>query len=122
MIKVQNKFHVMDKEEKIMKKSTYLFSLVSSLLVLGLVEAVSGFILWFALPSGGGRKGLELTYLGIARHTWIDIHDWIAIALTVIVIIHIVIHWKWVLQMGKNIFRLATETTKTDVNSSKMSI
>jgi hypothetical protein len=87
-----------------MKKGKYLFSLVGFLVLTGLVEAVSGFVLWFALPSGGGRRGLDLTYLGLTRHTWIDIHDWVAIALTAIVIIHIIIHWKWVARMTRQIF------------------
>jgi hypothetical protein len=87
-----------------MKKGMYLFSLVGFLVLTGLVEAVSGFVLWFALPSGEGRRGLDLTYLGLTRHTWIDIHDWVAIALTVVVIIHFIIHWKWVARMIKQVF------------------
>jgi len=85
-----------------MKKSLYLFALVVFLLAAGLVETVSGFILWFVLPSGGGRRGLELTYLGISRHTWIDIHDWVAVALVAIVLVHLLLHWKWVLHMTKH--------------------
>jgi hypothetical protein len=87
-----------------MKKGTYLFGLVVSLSLLSLVEAISGFILWFALPSGGGRGRLDLTYLGVTRHTWTEIHDWIAIALTVILIIHLALHWKWVARMMRNTF------------------
>jgi hypothetical protein len=89
-----------------MKKRTYLFSLVNALLVLGLAEAVSGFVLWFALPSGSGRRGLESAYWGLSRHSWISIHDWVAIALTAIVIIHLLSHWKWVVNMGRLFFSL----------------
>jgi hypothetical protein len=91
-----------------MKKKTYLFGLVGLLVISGLVEAVSGFVLWFVLPSGGGRGRLGLTYLDLTRHTWIDIHDWVAIALTVIVIVHLVIHWKWVVQMVRHTFTALT--------------
>ena len=86
-----------------MKKATYLFSLVTVMIFAGLAEAVSGFVLWFALPSGGGRGRLALSYWGLTRHTWIDIHDWVAIALVIIVAIHLIIHWKWVLRMTRNI-------------------
>jgi hypothetical protein len=86
-----------------MKKGTYLFSMVGLLVLGSLAEAVSGFILWFALPSGGGRGRLELTYLGLSRHTWVDVHDWAAIALTVLVIVHFILHWRWVVQMSKRI-------------------
>jgi hypothetical protein len=91
-----------------MKKGICLFSLVGFLLLTGLVEAVSGFVLWFALPSGGGRRGLELAYLGLTRYTWVDVHDWAAIALTAIVLIHLLIHWKWVWRMTGIIFRTLT--------------
>jgi cytochrome b subunit of formate dehydrogenase len=92
-----------------MKKGIYLFSMVICLILAGLVEAVSGYILWFALPSGGGRKGLELTYWGLTRHTWIDIHDWAAVVLTVVVIIHLLIHWKWVFRMTRQTFANFTQ-------------
>jgi hypothetical protein len=91
-----------------MKKKTYLFGLVGLLVLSGLAEAVSGFVLWFALPSGGGRGRLGLTYLGLTRHTWTDIHDWVAIALTVIVIVHLIIHWKWLVQMVRHAFTTLT--------------
>jgi hypothetical protein len=93
-----------------MKKGTYLFSMVGLLALGSLAEAISGFILWFALPSGGGRGRLELTSLGLTRHTWVDIHDWAAIALTVLVIVHFILHWKWVVQMCKRIFTTFTES------------
>jgi hypothetical protein len=95
-----------------MKKGIYLFTLVTLLILSGLAEAVSGFVLWFALPSGGGRRGIDLTYLGLTRHTWIDIHDWIAIALTVVVVIHLIIHWKWVIRMTNHIFTIFTDTLR----------
>lgn len=88
-----------------MKKGMYLFSLVALLAMAGTLEAVSGFVLWFAIPSGSGRRGVELAYLGLTRHTWIDIHDWVAIALGLIVIIHFIVHWKWVFRMIGQIIR-----------------
>lgn len=84
-----------------MKKGTYLFGLVAALLLAGLAEAISGFILWFALPSGTGRGAQYLTYWGVSRHTWLSIHDWVSIALVMIVIIHLAMHWKWVLRMTR---------------------
>lgn len=96
-----------------MKKSIYLFTLVGLLALTGLVETISGFILWFALPSGGGRQGLELTYWGLTRHTWIGIHDWVAIAMIVIVFIHFLLHWKWVCRMIKQLVVQLKEAYQT---------
>jgi hypothetical protein len=96
-----------------MKKGKYLFSLVTIMLLTGLAEAISGFILWFALPSGGGRRNLALTYWGLTRHSWIDIHDWVAIALVVIVAIHLIIHWKWVMCITRNLAAQLTEAFRS---------
>lgn len=87
-----------------MKKSTYLFILAILLTMIGIVEAVSGFVIWFAFPSGGGRGNLDLSYLGLSHHSWLDIHDFGAIALTILVVIHLLLHWKWVLNMTKSNF------------------
>jgi hypothetical protein len=85
-----------------MKKSEILFILAALLAILGLVEALSGFLLWFAIPRGGGRwGGAEQIFWGLTRDTWIDIHDWAAVALIVLVLIHIIYHWKWIVRMFK---------------------
>jgi len=82
--------------------------------VLGAVEAVSGFVLWLALPAGGGGAGRDwaggggtgsLAFWGLTKHTWIDIHDWIAVALVALVVLHIILHWKWIIRVGKSIFK-----------------
>jgi len=82
-----------------MKKSDILFILAVLLFLLGLLEALSGFLLWFVMPSGGGKRGVEQVFWSLSRETWIDIHDWAAVALLLIVIIHIILHWKWVTHM-----------------------
>ena len=77
--------------------------------VLGLVEAVTGFVLWLGFPAGGSGAGRlyggigNLTYWGITKHTWIEIHDWVAIALVAIVVLHIILHWKWLVRVGRNL-------------------
>lgn len=102
-----------------MKKAKLFFSLTITMFLLGLVEAVSGFVLWLALPTGGGGGGFgrhgggggvgELTFWGITRHTWLDIHDWVAIGLIVVVSIHIIMHWKWIVRMIKRFFMQSAE-------------
>ncbi len=97
-----------------MKKSIYLFGLVIVLGIAGLIEAISGYVLWFALPSGGGRRGLESVFLGLERHSWIELHDWAAIVLTAAVIVHLLLHWKWVVSMVKRLWRQASELRSSD--------
>jgi hypothetical protein len=80
------------------------------MILLALFQAVSGFILWLALPGGDGyRGGRNAGLAGQAtllweRHTWIDLHDWTAVALLVIIVIHLILHWKWIAYMSKSYF------------------
>ena len=96
--------------------------------LLGLAEAVSGFVLWLGFPTGGGGGGRgwggggglgNLSFWELSKHTWIDIHDWVAVALVVLVIIHVILHWKWITRMAKALFkgqtkRLAPVSVKND--------
>ena len=79
--------------------------------LLGLIEAVTGFVLWLGFPEGGSGIGRavggvrNLTLWGIPKYTWIDIHGWSALARVVMVVIHIVLHWKWIIRVAGNLFR-----------------
>jgi len=100
-----------------MSKVKTFFALAVSMALLGLAQATSEFVLWLGFPSGGGgggqgwRGGLggggggELTIWTISKHTWIDIHDWLAVALVVLVIIHVILHWKWIFRMTKSLLK-----------------
>jgi len=97
-----------------MKKVNVYWGLVVSMALLGLVEVISGFVLWLGFPTGGGGGGRvwgggggglgNLTFLELSKHTWINIHDWVAVALVVLVIVHLLLHWKWIVRMAKSIF------------------
>lgn len=54
-----------------------------------IIEAVSGFVLWKVLPRGSG----SWIFL---RSKWIVIHDWFAVALTILVIVHLLLNWRWI--------------------------
>ena len=92
-----------------MRKATRNYILFIILSLLGLAETVSGFILWFAFPQGGGGQGRgfsdEASFWLLTRHTWIGLHDWVAVALVVMVIIHLVMHRKWIAYMTKSFFK-----------------
>ena len=94
-----------------MKKSMKNYVVFVAMFILGLVEAVSGFVLWLALPQGGGWRGgrlaggVESTFWSLSRHTWIDIHDWVAVAIMAVVVIHLALHWKWMFYMTKKAFQ-----------------
>ena len=96
-----------------MKKAKTYFGLAVTIGFLAILEAVTGFVLWLGFPQGGGGgRGLgggqgaeQLAFWDVSRHTWIDIHDWVAVALTVLVVLHVVLHWKWIVRMAKSLAR-----------------
>jgi cytochrome b subunit of formate dehydrogenase len=85
-----------------LRKATrnYLIALVMALLVL--VQLVSGFVLWLALPCGG-RGGGGGTFLW-SRDVWLTMHNRSALLLAAIVIVHIILHWDWIVRMTKSYF------------------
>jgi len=89
------------------KKSTrnYFINIVMFLLLL--FQVVSGFVLWLILPQGGGYRGgrgltTEASFLW-TRETWITLHDWVGVALVVVVLLHLVLHWHWIVYMTKKL-------------------
>jgi len=84
-----------------MRKATRNYILALILCLLGLFELVSSFILWRVLPIGGeGYMGGTFLW---ERHIWIDVHGWVGVALVVVVVIHVILHWKWIVYMTKTL-------------------
>ncbi len=69
-----------------------------------LITALSGLAIKFFMPSGV-RQGRLQEFLGIQKGTWSEIHDWFGILFIIIVIIHLILHWNWIVCMTKNIFK-----------------
>lgn len=93
-------------------RAALLYYTAVSAFLLFLLEAFSGFALWLALSGGdgfqGGRGGAERpaqeSFLTVTRSDWIDIHDWAGVALLVIIGLHLVLHWRWIMQVTKRVF------------------
>lgn len=85
----------------------YIIDIIFGLLLLG--QGVSGAVLWFLLPGGyryrGSAGGGEAGSFLLARQDWRDIHQWLALALAIMFIVHIAIHWQWLVSMTKSYFR-----------------
>lgn len=71
----------------------------------GLGLAVSGLVRWLILP-GAGRGGRRFgdAYFIFSRHTWTDIHMWLAVIFMGLVVIHLALHWKWIMQVTSRLF------------------
>ena len=69
-----------------------------------LVVAKTGLIIFFFLPSGV-RQGRYQEFFGIAKSTYSVIHDWAGIIMIVLVLIHLILHWRWIVCNFKNAFK-----------------
>ena len=68
-----------------------------------IVLAVSGLAIFFFLPSGVRQGGFQ-EFLGIEKNVWTDVHNWSGIIFILLVLLHFILHWQWVVCMTKNIF------------------
>ena len=68
----------------------FYLDIVLFIAMMGLIA--TGVILHLVLPHGSG----QLTFLGLRRHGWGDIHFWIALLFTTLILVHLVLHWNWI--------------------------
>lgn len=93
-----------------MKRST-LAALVDALALTGLVGMMAtGFLIRYAFPPASGslyglgtgpRAALKPITLiwGLTRHEWGEIHFWIAVCLMAILALHLILHWRWIVNV-----------------------
>jgi hypothetical protein len=77
------------------RKNTLNFIIDCIAAVTMLTMISTGLLLYFILPPGS-RGGHGLLFWGLDRHEWGDIHFWSAVALIVLMVLHVLLHWKWV--------------------------
>jgi cytochrome b subunit of formate dehydrogenase len=92
------------------RKTTINYLIFLAQAIAAFLLGVSALILWHFVPRG---------YLE-SRELWVDIHKWTGVALAVFVFIHIVLHWRWLVQMTRryltNIWNTVMQAGKTKVN------
>ncbi|MFA5605226.1 MAG: DUF4405 domain-containing protein [Dehalococcoidales bacterium] len=80
---------------------------------------ISGFILWFILPMGQGSRIADYCYktfktgLGptgnawtafeLPRYIWVELHSWISVIAIGIILLHIILHWQWIVKTLKRV-------------------
>lgn len=74
---------------------------------------LSGLVLYFFLPSGGGRGSSWITWMGITRHDWILYHDIASFAFAALVIIHLLLHGRFFVNIRKALGTREREPEKT---------
>jgi hypothetical protein len=74
------------------------------------ISAVTG--LAFLLMGSGGYQGgrnpaFRPELLGLARGTWSDLHTWGSLMMIAAVGLHLVLHWRWIWCVTKDVLRPA---------------
>ncbi len=93
------------------QKVNYLIDFLA--LISFIATALSGLAIRFFMPSGV-RQGRLQEFLGIQKGVWSEIHDWSGILLIIFAVIHLVLHWNWIICMTKNMFQSDKCEVKTD--------
>ena len=77
--------------------------------VSGLLTTLTGIYFLF-LPSGGYQGGRNPHYgqtFLFDRQIWIDIHTWAGIVMIAVSLLHVALHWSWVMEMGRRSLAVA---------------
>jgi len=88
-----------------MKKTDWQY-LIDTLLFLCMVSIVFiGFLMGLFLPQGPTAPESSKYFLGLHRHQWGNIHLYLSIIFTVLIIIHLIFSWKWIKGKARQIFK-----------------
>jgi len=75
--------------------------------VIGLAFLLSGAtgVAFLLMGSGGyqgGRNaGFATALLGLSRGTWSDLHTWASLVMIAGIMVHVALHWKWIVCLTK---------------------
>ena len=75
---------------------------ICALSLLGLM--ISGAVLAWYLPHGGGGRGrgrVAQTLVGLNRHEWGDLHFWVSVAFVTGIAVHLMLHVGWIKAAGQ---------------------
>lgn len=64
-----------------------------------------GIMLWFVLPAGPVAAESAKYFLGLHRHQWGNIHAYLSMVFVLVMIVHLVLNWKWTVSKTRQIFK-----------------
>ena len=80
------------------KRNTVLYIIDLFLLILICISFITGLIKFPGL-----LRNIGIDYLNIPFHSISLIHDWSGLFMGILIFIHLILHWKWMVQMTKKI-------------------
>jgi len=91
-----------------MKESDWRYLVDAFLYVVVVALAVVGALMALVIPEGPASAGSAKLFLGLHRHQWGNIHAWLSLAFVVVLVVHLVLSWKWIAIRSRCIFKRAS--------------
>ncbi len=85
-----------------MSKNTWKYIIDVGLLISGLLVIITGIIKFKTFLA---LFGVTINYAEIPIRLFSRIHDWAGIAMTILVIVHLIINWDWIAGTTKSLFK-----------------
>lgn len=92
-----------------MNKAKFNYLIDFLLFISFLITMFSGLIVFIFLPGGFPQAGQQV-FFDISRRSWIDIHHTAGISTIILIFMHLILHWGWVSQMTKSLFKSDQKT------------
>lgn len=67
------------------------------------IVSLTGLLILFFIPRGN-KSGYQ-EFLGVTKSNWAFLHEWAGIIMIILVAVHLILHWKWIVSMTRNIFK-----------------
>lgn len=71
-----------------------------------LILAKTGLIIFLFFPEGVMRGGYQ-KFFGITKKTYAEIHNWAGMIFIILIFLHVILHWNWIINTLKNYFKKA---------------
>ena len=94
-----------------------LIDALAALFFLGMIA--TGYVLRFPLPPGTNKS---LSLWGLSRHQWGGVHFWISLGLLAVLLIHLALHWQWVVTVVGRQLHLVSNPQGRHVRSGVISL
>ncbi len=82
--------------------------LVDALIALAFVISAGTGVMFLFMGSSGYQGGANPTFgntfLGLSRWVWSDLHTWASLIMIAGVLLHVILHWKWIVCVTKQVF------------------
>lgn len=91
--------------------------LIAAALMVAMVA--TGYILRFPLPPGTNKS---LSLWGLTRHQWGAVHFWISLGLLVLIVVHVCLHWQWIVVSVKRRFGRAASPSSSPFKSGLLTV